>query len=232
MKTVHGMSMKPFDQETPMRIAVFASGGGSNFQSMLDAVAQGNLSARVVLCLSNTAKAGALVRAERHDVATVVLNPNDFESEAIYADALTEVLDRHAVNFIALAGYLRKVPSKVVEAYRGRMLNIHPALLPAFGGHGLYGRRVHEAVLAYGARWTGATVHLVDEEYDTGPIVLQEPVPVMPDDTPETLAARVLRVEHRLYPQALRLFAEGRVTVDGRIVRIQENESDRPVSSD
>lgn len=218
------MSIKPFDSATPMRLAVFASGGGSNFQSILDAIDSGTLPATVVLCVSNTPKAGALVRAERHDVATAILDPRSFDTEDAYTPALTKVLEDHAVNFIALAGYLRKIPASVVNAYRGRMLNIHPALLPSFGGHGLYGRRVHEAVLAYGARWSGATIHLVDEEYDTGPIVLQEPVPVLPDDTPETLAARVLRVEHRLYPQALRLFAEGRITLEGRIVHVHDLE--------
>ena len=221
--------MNPIDPNAPLRLAVFASGGGSNFQAMLDAVEGGTLPLTVALCLSNTPKAGALARAERHGVPTAVLNPRDFETEASYVDALMGVLDEHAVNFIALAGYMRKIPAAVVAAFRGRMLNIHPALLPAFGGKGLYGRRVHDAVLAYGVRWSGATVHLVDEEYDTGPIVLQEPVPVLPDDTAATLAERILRVEHRLYPQALRLFAEGRVTVDGRIVRIEETPAEPSV---
>lgn len=219
--------MKPIDTDAPMplsgmRLAVFASGGGTNFQAILDAVKSGTLPITVALCLSNTPKAGALARAERHGIPTAVLDPRDFEAEASYVAALRGVLGEHGVDFIALAGYMCKIPAAVVAAFRGRMLNIHPALLPAFGGKGLYGRRVHEAVLAYGARWSGATVHLVDEEYDTGPIVLQEPIPVLPGDTPETLAARTLRVEHRLYPQALRLFAEGRVTVDGRIVWIEE----------
>ena len=219
-------SMQPIDSERPLRLAVFASGGGTNFQAILDAVERGTLPLTVALCLSNTPKAGALMRARRHDVPTAILNPRDFETEAAYVAALMAVLGEHGVNFIALAGYMRKIPVAVVEAFRGRMLNIHPALLPSFGGKGLYGRRVHEAVLAYGARWSGATVHLVDEEYDTGPIVLQEPVPVLPGDTPETLAERVLRVEHWLYPQALRLFAEDRVRVDGRIVRIEETASE------
>ena len=218
--------MQPIDSERPLRLAVFASGGGTNFQAILDAVERGTLPLTVALCLSNTPKAGALMRARRHDVPTATLNPRDFETEAAYVAALMAVLGEHGVNFIALAGYMRKIPVAVVEAFRGRMLNIHPAFLPSFGGKGLYGRRVHEAVLAYGARWSGATVHLVDEEYDTGPIVLQEPVPVLPGDTPETLAERVLRVEHWLYPQALRLFAEDRVTVDGRIVRIEETASE------
>ena len=214
--------MKPFDTETPLRLAVFASGGGTNFQAILDAVERGTLPLTVALCLSNTPKAGALAHAQRYGVPTAVLDPRDFETESTYVAALMDVLGEHAVNFIALAGYMRKIPAGIVDAFGGRMLNIHPALLPSFGGKGLYGRRVHEAVLAYGARWTGATVHLVDEEYDTGPIVLQEPVPVLPGDTPETLAARVLRIEHRLYPQALRLFAEGRVSVEGRLIRIEE----------
>ena len=220
--------MSPIDTDAPMRLAVFASGGGTNFQAILDAVENGTLPLTVALCLSNTPKAGALARAERHDVPTAVLDPRDFETETPYAEALMQVLGEHEVNFIALAGYLRKIPAAVVSAFRGRMVNIHPALLPAFGGKGLYGRRVHEAVLAYGVRWTGATVHLVDEEYDTGPIVLQEPAPVMPGDTPDSLAARVLRVEHRLYPQALRLFAEGRVRIEGRIVRIEEAPAEKP----
>ena len=215
-------NMKPFDTETPLRLAVFASGGGSNFQAILDAVERGTLPLTVALCLSNTPKAGALARARRYGVPTAVLDSRDFETESTYVAALMDVLGEHAVNFIALAGYMRKIPAAVVDAFGERILNIHPALLPSFGGKGLYGRRVHEAVLAYGARWTGATVHLVDQEYDTGPIVLQEPVPVLPGDTPETLAARVLRIEHRLYPQALRLFAEGRVSVEGRFVRIEE----------
>ncbi len=223
--------MKPFDTETPLRLAVFASGGGTNFQAILDAVERGSLPLTVALCLSNTPKAGALARARRYGVPTAVLDSRDFETESTYVAALMDVLGEHAVNFIALAGYMRKIPAGIVEAFGGRMLNIHPALLPSFGGKGLYGRRVHEAVLADGARRSGATVHLVDEDYDTGPIVLQEPVPVLPSDTPETLAARVLRIEHRLYPQALRLFAEGHILVQGRKVLIHEDVQASPNTS-
>jgi phosphoribosylglycinamide formyltransferase-1 len=121
---------------------------------------------------------------------------------------------------VALAGYLKKIPSDIVRRYHHRMVNIHPALLPSFGGKGMYGRRVHEAVLESGVRWTGVTVHLVDEEYDTGPIILQEPVPVYPGDSVEELAARVLEIEHQLYPRALNLVAETRVRVEGRKVHI------------
>lgn len=206
----------------PMKLAVFASGGGSNFQAILDAVDQGDLPADVVLCISDNDRAGALERAHRHDVPTAVLVPASYSSNEAYTADLLAVLSEHNVSFIALAGYLKKIPSRVVQTFHHRMLNIHPALLPAFGGKGLYGMRVHRAVLEYGVRWTGATVHLVEQEYDTGPVVLQTPVPVYPDDTAEELAERVLEVEHRIYPEALRLFAEGRVHIDGRTVRIRD----------
>lgn len=207
-----------------MRLAVFASGGGSNLQAILDAVEAGTLRAEVALVVADRETAGALNRAERHGVPSVVLRPADFVDGETFGRALLEALEKHGVTFVALAGYLKKIPETVVRAYRHRIVNIHPSLLPAFGGPGFYGRRVHEAALEHGVRWSGATVHLVDEAYDTGPIVLQEPVPVEPGDTAETLAARVLAVEHRLYPEALRLFADGRVRLDGRHVRITNDE--------
>ena len=203
-----------------MRLAVFASGRGTNFQALLDAEASGDLEAEVVLCISNTANAGALERAKSHGVTSAVITPDDHDSEEEFATALLDILREHDVDFVALAGYLKKVPRRVVHAFRGRMINIHPALLPAFGGTGLYGRRVHEAVIKYGARWTGVTVHLVDEEYDTGPIVLQVPIPVYPDDTADSLGERILEIEHGLFPQAVRLFAQNRVQVTDRQVRI------------
>lgn len=205
-----------------LSVVVFASGTGSNFQAILDAVEGGDLDVDVVGCLSDRSSAGALERAERGDIPTVVLHPRGFDDHDAYTDALLKTLEDYAANFIALAGYLKRIPTEVVERFRNRILNIHPALLPAFGGKGMYGRKVHEAVVDYGVHWTGATVHLVEQEYDTGPIVLQEPVPVYPDDTPDDVAARVLEVEHRIYPEALRLFAQDRVEVDGRRVRIKQ----------
>jgi phosphoribosylglycinamide formyltransferase 1 len=203
-----------------MRIAVFASGGGSNLKAILDAIEDGRLPAEVALVVSDRPGAGALDRAARHGIAQAIVSPGEFAGPDAFGAGLLEVLGECEVDFVALAGYLRHVPVAVVNAFRHRMLNVHPSLLPAFGGKGLYGRRVHEAVIEYGARWSGATVHIVDEAYDTGPIVLQEPVPVLQDDTPETLAARILEVEHRIYPEAIRLFAEGKVTVEGRRVRV------------
>lgn len=204
-----------------MRLAVFASGSGTNFQALLDAADRGTLPARPVCCVSDTPEAGALERATRADLPTAVVEPRDYPDPSSFGRALLDVLAAHEVTFVALAGYMMKVPPNVVDTYRRKMTNLHPALLPAFGGKGMYGMNVHKAVIERGVHWSGVTVHLVDEEYDHGPIVLQEPVPVYADDTPQALADRVKDVEHRLYPEALRLFAEDRVTVDGRSVRIE-----------
>jgi formyltetrahydrofolate-dependent phosphoribosylglycinamide formyltransferase len=191
-----------------MRVAVLASGGGTNLQALLDAC-QGSAPARVVLVASNKSDAGALERARNAGSATAVLeDPGD-------AAAIVELLRGHEVDLVVLAGYLKLVPEVVVEAFEGRMLNIHPALLPSFGGPGMYGRRVHEAVLASGATVSGATVHVVTAEYDRGPIVAQWPVPVAADDTPEALAARVLRVEHQLLPAVVLAAAQA-----GQVVRL------------
>ena len=205
-----------------MCLAVFASGGGSNFAAMLKAVEAGRLDAAPVLLVADRPGIGAIEKAEAHGVPVAVLPPSDFADEDAFADALLAALHAHGATHVALAGYLKKVPARVVRAYRHRMLNVHPALLPAFGGKGYYGQRVHEAVIEHGCRVSGATVHLVDEEYDTGPILLQEPVPVHPDDTPRSLAARVLQVEHRIFPEALQLFAQGRARVEGRRVVIRD----------
>jgi formyltetrahydrofolate-dependent phosphoribosylglycinamide formyltransferase len=215
------------DRRHPMRLAVFASGGGTNFQAILDAIDVGTLPAEVACCVSNTPDAGALERSDRHDVPTDVIPPSSFEAPLPFGEALLNTLNAHDATFVALAGYMQKIPPNVVDEYRGRMTNIHPALLPAFGGKGMYGMHVHRAVLDYGVHWTGATVHLVDEEYDHGPVVLQEPVPVYADDTPDELADRVRDVEHRLYPEALRLFAENRVRRDGRTISIDDPEHRR-----
>jgi formyltetrahydrofolate-dependent phosphoribosylglycinamide formyltransferase len=175
-----------------MRVAVAISGRGSNLAALLAALPAG-APAEVALVLSNRAAAG-LELAEARGIPTVVLaDPAD-------GRAWLEALAAHRIDLVVLAGYLKLVPPAVVERYRGRIVNIHPALLPAFGGPGMYGRRVHEAVLAAGERTSGATVHLVDEVYDRGAVLAQERVPVLPGDTPDTLAARVLAVEHRLLP--------------------------------
>lgn len=205
-----------------MRLAVFASGEGSNFQSIVDAAKSGALKAQVVLCVSNNPSAGVLDRATKSEIPVLILNPSEFSDPDGYTSSLRAKLIEFETDFIALAGYMKMIPAEIVNEYSDHIVNIHPALLPAFGGPGMYGRRVHQAVLESGADQSGATVHLVDEEYDTGPIVLQESVPVRPEDTPDSLAARVLKVEHRIYPRALALFEENRVKIDGRTVTILE----------
>jgi formyltetrahydrofolate-dependent phosphoribosylglycinamide formyltransferase len=180
----------------PMHVAVAVSGRGTNLEALLHALGPG-APARVVLVLSNRADAPALDRAAERGIATVTLRDHAEAGEWLAA------LERHGADLLVLAGYLKLVPAEVIDRYRGRILNVHPALLPAFGGLGMYGRRVHEAVLASGARESGATVHLVDEVYDRGAILGQARVPVLPGDDPETLAARVLEAEHRLLPAAV-----------------------------
>ncbi|HEX5818950.1 MAG TPA: phosphoribosylglycinamide formyltransferase [Gemmatimonadales bacterium] len=179
-----------------MRVAVAVSGRGSNLEALLRALGDGG-EARVVLVLSNRADAPALDRARERGIAAAVLA--DFRSGAEWLG----LLERHGAELLVLAGYLKLVPTDVIARYRGRILNVHPALLPAFGGPGMYGHRVHEAVLASGATESGCTVHLVDEEYDRGAILGQRRVPVLPGDTPEALAARVLAEEHRILPAAV-----------------------------
>ena len=180
----------------PFRVAVLASGGGSNLQALLDACGAGS-PARIVLVLSNNPKAGALTRAERAGVPYAVIpDPAD---GAVLTRRLT---DAHA-DLVVLAGYLKLVPAETVAAFEGRMINVHPGLLPAFGGPGMYGARVHRAVLESGATESGATVHLVSAEYDRGETIAQRRVPVLPGDTPDTLAVRVLAVEHQLLPEVV-----------------------------
>jgi len=192
------------------RVAVLASGGGSNLQAILDHfdALGAQASGEVALVASDRAGAGALRRAQGRGAATAHLaRPAD-------GAALLALLDEHAIDLVVLAGYLKLVPPAVVRRFRGRMLNVHPSLLPAFGGPGMYGLRVHQAVLDAGARVSGATVHFVSEEFDRGAIVAQWPVPVFEEDGPETLAARVLRVEHLLLPRVVELVAAELLVLD------------------
>lgn len=203
-----------------LRLAVFASGRGSNFKAILDAVQAGKLDAKVVLLISDQPQAGALQTAAQAGIPTRIIAPNAFATSEDYGKALLQALAECDSNFIVLAGFLRMIPAAVIKAFSGRIINIHPALLPSFGGKGMFGLRVHQAVLDYGCKVSGATVHLVDENYDTGKPLVQRCVPVYEDDTPESLAARVLKIEHQILPEALQLFAKDRVVIDDRGVRI------------
>jgi formyltetrahydrofolate-dependent phosphoribosylglycinamide formyltransferase len=201
--------MPALDSRTTVRIAVFASGGGSNLDAILrhfDALGA-RRSGDVALVVADRSNAGALARAHARSIAAVHL------TDPLDGAAMDDTLREHDIGLIALAGYLRLVPAVVTRRFRGRMLNVHPALLPAFGGPGMYGMRAHRAVLAAGATMSGASVHFVDEVYDRGPLIAQWPVPVAPDDTPESLAARVLVVEHALYPRVVNAVATGRISL-------------------
>jgi phosphoribosylglycinamide formyltransferase 1 len=192
------------------KIAVFISGGGSNLQSLIDASKSGKLAGEIVLVVSNKLKAYGLERAANAGIDSFVYRLKDFPDEETAEHELMAMLEEYQVEYIALAGYLKLLPADVVKKYRGKITNIHPALLPKYGGKGMYGHFVHEAVLAAGDKESGPTVHLVDEIYDNGRILLQKKVPVMPDDTPDTLAARVLEAEHLLYPEALDNLIKGK----------------------
>lgn len=200
-----------------MNVGVLVSGSGTNLQAILDAGARGQLGgARVVVVVSNVAGARALERAKAAGVATEVLPHKQFGSREEFDRALVATLRRHGVELVALAGFMRIVTATLLDAFPARVLNIHPSLLPAFPG-------VHaqKQALDHGVRWTGCTVHFVDGGCDTGPIVMQAPVPVLAGDDEATLAARILVEEHKLYPAAIRAVAEGRVTIDGRRVTIR-----------
>jgi formyltetrahydrofolate-dependent phosphoribosylglycinamide formyltransferase len=199
-----------------IRIAVLASGRGSNLEALLEALAARG-DAEIVLVASDRVDALALDRARARGIEAAVVAPAD-------ENDLLELLERARIDWLVLAGYLRRVPPRVVRRYRNRILNVHPALLPAHGGKGMYGERVHRAVLEAGEKTSGASVHLVDEEYDRGPVVAQAEVPVEPGDTPATLAARVLEAEHRLLPAVVVAAVEGRIRVEGDRAWIEPQE--------
>lgn len=211
--------MNPTESPQPLNAAIFASGSGSNLQALLDAEARADMPWRTVLVVSDRPEAGALERARNAGIPARVIPVSKRDPAEVAADTLA-ALEAAEVEVLFLAGYLRLIPAAVVTRFRRRILNIHPALLPAFGGKGMWGRHVHEAVLASGARISGPTVHLADEEYDRGAILAQWPVPVREGDTPETLAARVLDAEHRLYP----------VTAAHLCRALQRDEDPRPLT--
>jgi phosphoribosylglycinamide formyltransferase-1 len=195
-----------------IKIAVLVSGKGrgSNMAALVEACRDGRIEGEVVLVIGTRKDMPALERAQSLGVPVEVIDPKKCAGEEEYGQLLLASLEHAGVDLICLAGYMRLLPLNVVRHYRRRILNVHPALLPEFGGQGMYGQRVHEAVLASGVKETGCTVHFVDEQYDTGPILLQTKIPIEPGDTPETLVARLLPVEHETYIQAVQMLAKGR----------------------
>lgn len=201
-----------------LRVGVLASGRGTNLQALLDASARPGYPAEVVVVVSDREGAPALERASRGSVPALFLNPKDYPDREAYDRAISERLETHRVDLVCLAGFMRILTPAFVRQWAGRCMNIHPALLPAFPG--LHAQR---QAVEYGVKVSGATVHFVDEGVDTGPIILQSSVPVLAGDTEDTLAARILVEEHRLYPEAVRLYAEGRLTIVGRRVVVEQD---------
>jgi phosphoribosylglycinamide formyltransferase-1 len=194
-----------------MNLGFLASHNGSNMQAIIDACKSGALQAMPALVISNNAESGALARAARESIPHCHISSKTHPSPEHLDEAMLDALLVHHVDIVILAGYMKKLGEKTLARYSGAILNVHPALLPKFGGQGMYGIRVHEAVLDAGETESGATIHLVDAEYDTGAIIAQEKVPVLQDDTAETLAARVLKVEHSLFPSVLQKIALGEI---------------------
>jgi formyltetrahydrofolate-dependent phosphoribosylglycinamide formyltransferase len=203
---------------TPLRVAVLLSGEGTSLENLCEAIDAGEVPARVVVVVASREDAGGLRRAARRGIPALALPRKGFPDGHAFNDALHAELAKHDVDLVALLGFLSIFELR--GRYEGRCINVHPALIPAFCGSGMYGHRVHEAVLAAGVKVSGATVHFADDHYDSGPILLQEAVPVLEDDTPDALAARVQAAERRLVPEAIRLIAAGRVTIEGRRARI------------
>jgi phosphoribosylglycinamide formyltransferase-1 len=203
-----------------LRVAILASGRGSNLQAIIDAIEAGTVQSKIVAVISNKKEAQALARARRHGLSALFVDPTPYagkpDSREAYDRELLDVLQRHDVELVLLAGYMKIVTRVLVEAFANRMMNIHPSLLPSFPG-----LDVQKKAIEWGCKLAGCTVHFVTEGVDEGPIILQAAVPILDDDTPDRLAARILEQEHRVYPRAVQLFAEGRLRIEGRRVFIE-----------
>jgi len=206
-----------------IRLGILLSGGGRTLENILQHIRAGKLAAEVVVVIASRPGVRGIEIGREAGIHTHLARPKEFPTVEAYSDAMVRLLDEAQADLVCLAGFLSYwiIPDR----YIGRVMNIHPALLPSFGGKGMYGHHVHEAVLARGCKVSGCTVHFVNNEYDAGPIILQRAVPVRDDDTPDTLAARVFRQECRAYPEAIRLFAEGRLRAEGGVVHIDDRES-------
>ncbi len=204
---------------SPFRLGVLASHDGTNFQSILDRCLTGEIPAQVGVVISNNSRSGAIRRAHQSGINSCHLSGETHPNKEALDKAMTHVLCDHRVDLVVLAGYMKKLGQCLLETFKGRVINIHPSLLPAFGGKGMYGKRVHQAVLDHGCAITGVTVHMVDGEYDHGRVIAQEIVPVLTGDTADTLARRVLQMEHRLYPSVVRRLAQGQIRMTGHGIK-------------
>lgn len=205
-----------------VKIGVLISGSGSNLQSIIDNIENGNIKGKIEVVISNRKDAYGLERARQHNIKDVYIRQGDYESFEDFNDAIIEELKSNGVELLVLAGYLKILSSKFIEEYRNRIINIHPSLIPSFCGKGYYGLKVHQAALDYGVKLSGATVHFVDEGADTGPIIIQEAVEVSYEDTAQSLQEKILKLEHKILPLAVKYYCDGRIQVHGRKVNIKE----------
>jgi phosphoribosylglycinamide formyltransferase-1 len=201
-----------------LNLCVFASGRGSNLQAILKARQKNKIKSEVKLIISNNSTAYALQTAIQNNIPGLHISLKQFKNEKEYTSKLLDILKKYNIELIILAGYMKLIPAEIIKKFKNRIINIHPALIPAFSGHGLYGIRVHEAAIEYGVKFSGVTVHLVDEIYDNGPIVLQKPVKVIDSDDAETLQKRILKYEHKILPDAIKLFESKKFNIKGRRV--------------
>lgn len=204
------------------RIGVLISGGGTNLQAVIDGVEDGRIPATISIVISDRKSAHGLVRAEKHGIPSCYINKKTFKDAREFNQAILDKLLEYQVDYVVLAGYLSILSKDLVEHFKNRIINIHPSLIPSFCGMGFYGSKVHQAVIDYGVKVTGATVHFVDEGADTGPIIMQKPVMVHPEDDADSLAHRVLEIEHEILPKAVELLVNGKLEIDGRKVIIKE----------
>ncbi|MGD9126503.1 MAG: phosphoribosylglycinamide formyltransferase [Planctomycetia bacterium] len=211
--------MSAQNSDRPMPVAVLISGGGTTLKNLIAKIAEGTLRIDIRLVLSSTAKARGIAYAEAAGIPVEVVDWNAIDDVRKFNEALFEKCRNAGVELVVCGGFLKQLI--IPDDFANRVINIHPALIPSFCGKGYYGRRVHAAAIDYGVKLSGCTIHYVDNEFDHGPVVLQRAVPVEPDDTPESLAARVFEAECEAYPEALQLIADGRVTIDGRCVRVE-----------
>ena len=204
------------------KIAVFVSGGGSNFMAIHHQIKQGKIPGEIVLVISNNPNCGAIEYANENSISHVIINETRYPNSHTRGELLTDTCLKAEINLICLAGYMKMLPPAFVKQYENKILNIHPGLLPEFGGKGFFGMRVHEAVINSGKRESGVTVHFVDEIYDHGPIILQKKVEVLETDTAESLAARILKLEHELFPEVVKAFCENKIIMENDIPKILE----------
>ncbi|GAB4310743.1 phosphoribosylglycinamide formyltransferase [Pseudothermotoga elfii] len=203
-----------------LKIGILASGNGTNLQAIIDKSRNGQIPVRVAVVISDR-NAFALRRARAHNIPAYIVKPGEYDSQREYEQQMVDILKKHESELVVLSGFMKILSPHFIDSFKGRIINIHPSLIPAFCGKGFYGMKVHEAVIDYGVKITGATVHFVDENVDSGPIIIQKAVAVEDSDTPETIAQKVHEIEHEILPEALKLFAQGKLKVIGRRVFIE-----------